>query len=45
MANFIKEFGNEGIDRVVPVGCAQNMGLTWDGYEIIPSLTRKINIQ
>ena len=43
--NFIKENNIEGIDRVVPVGSALNIGLDWDGYEIISALTRKIVVQ
>ena len=32
------------IDRVVPLGSALEIGLIWDGYDIIRSLTRKISI-
>ena len=45
MKDFIKEISNDGIDRVVPVGHALNIGLVWDGYEIISVLTRRITIQ
>lgn len=31
-----------GIDRVVPVGRAFDMGLIWDGFDIITSLSRTI---
>lgn len=44
MKNFIAKSGNEGIDRAVPIGQALNVGLVWDGYEIISALTRKIVI-
>ena len=44
MKNFIAKNSNEGIDRAVPIGQALNVGLVWDGYEIISALTRKIVI-
>lgn len=31
-----------GIDRIVPIGRAFDMGNIWDGYDIIQSLSRKI---
>lgn len=34
-----------GIDRVVPVGNAIDMGLVWDGYDIVSSLSREIVFQ
>lgn len=34
-----------GIDRVVPVGAAIDMGLFWDGYDIVTSLSREIVFQ
>jgi len=34
-----------GIDRVVPVGSAIDMGLVWDGYDIVASLSREIVFQ
>jgi hypothetical protein len=34
-----------GIDRVVPVGSAIDMGLVWDGYDIVASLSRDIVFQ
>lgn len=33
-----------GIDRIVPVGKAMDIGLIWDGYNLINSLSRIINI-
>ena len=29
-----------GIDRIVPIGSAMDIGLTWDGYNLIDTLTR-----
>ncbi len=34
-----------GIDRVVPVGKAMQMGIVWDGYEIVDSLSRVVQVQ
>jgi hypothetical protein len=34
-----------GIDRIVPVGSALNISTTWDGYDLLHSLTRVIDIQ
>jgi hypothetical protein len=34
-----------GIDRVVPVGSAIDMGLVWDGYDVVSSLSREIVFQ
>jgi hypothetical protein len=33
-----------GIDRIVPVGAALNMGMLWDGYDVISCLSRIIDI-
>lgn len=34
-----------GIDRIVPVGNAIDMGLYWDGYDLLSSLSRVIEIR
>lgn len=39
---FIVREGLTGIDRVVPVGKALDMGTIWDGYDLIASLSRVI---
>lgn len=33
-----------GIDRIVPVGSAMDIGVVWDGYDIISMLSRKIQM-
>jgi len=33
-----------GIDRIVPVGSALEIGVIWDGYDIIDSLSRVIDV-
>ncbi|MBN3854487.1 acyl-CoA reductase [Paraburkholderia sp. Ac-20340] len=34
-----------GVDRVVPVGRALDMNIVWDGYDIVASLSRVVDIQ
>lgn len=34
-----------GIDRIVPVGQALEMDLVWDGYNVVDSLSRRIDIR
>lgn len=34
-----------GIDRVVPVGRALDMNIVWDGYDIVGSLSRLIDVK
>ena len=33
-----------GIDRVVPIGSSMNFTLTWDGYDLIRTLSRSIGV-
>lgn len=37
--------GRQGIDRIVPVGKAMDIGVYWDGYDIIGTLSRKIIVE
>lgn len=41
--DLVYEWGLIGIDRVVPVGKALDMGVIWDGYDIISMLSRVIS--
>ena len=47
--NDLKEFvvknRLQGIDRIVPIGEALNIGVVWDGYEIIRGLSRIVEIR
>ena len=36
---------NLGIDRIVPVGSALEIGIIWDGYDMIYTLTRIIDLK
>jgi hypothetical protein len=42
---FIINSGIKGVDRVVPVGAASDFSLIWDGYDIIKSLSRSIEVR
>lgn len=41
----LSQTGPLGIDRIVPIGQTLDFSLTWDGYDIIRSLSRKIIIE
>lgn len=42
IAEFVIRNNLLGIDRIVPIGAALQMDSTWDGYDIIRSLSREI---
>jgi hypothetical protein len=46
---FLKSFFHknnlEGIDRIVPIGQALNIDLTWDGYDLTKVLSRVIDVR
>jgi hypothetical protein len=46
--NELKEFvmtsRPKGIDRIVPIGKTMDFALIWDGYDLIRSLSRELNI-
>ena len=44
LANFLKKTSSLGINRVVPVGKALNMGFVWDGFEIDKKLTKLVEL-
>ena len=43
IVNLVYEYGLTGIDRIVPVGKALDMGAVWDGYDMIGMLSRIIS--
>ena len=47
--NFFRDFlfdnSLKGIDRIVPIGKALDIGLIWDGYDLNKFLTRIIDIK
>lgn len=38
------EHGLRGIDRIVPIGQAMNIGIVWDGCDLVRSLSRFVNV-
>lgn len=40
----VNQSGSRGIDRVVPIGSALEMGLYWDGYDVVSQLTRRVEV-
>jgi len=45
LTSFIKKNHLKGIDRIVTFGSTLDIGVIWDGYDIIRSLSRIIDIQ
>jgi hypothetical protein len=42
--NFMKKTHPSGIDRIVPVGHTTDFSLTWDGYDLINTLSREVTL-
>jgi hypothetical protein len=40
----VVEHGLRGIDRIVPIGQAMDIGVIWDGYDLIRTLSRIVNV-
>jgi len=45
LRDFVLQNRLDGIDRIVPVGRALDMDVIWDGYDIVKSLTRIIDVK
>ena len=45
LKNFVINNKLKGIDRVVPVGQSLDISLMWDGYDIVSTLSRCIEIK
>jgi hypothetical protein len=43
--NIIYSAGNVGIDRIVPVGSALDIGIVWDGYDMIYTLSKIVDLK
>jgi hypothetical protein len=41
---FVADNSLRGVDRIVPVGSALDIGVMWDGYDIIRALSRTVEI-
>ena len=44
LTSFFTENKPKGIDRAVPMGKSMDFALTWDGYDLIRQLSRKITV-
>jgi hypothetical protein len=44
LIEFIAMYRPKGIDRAVPMGKSMDFSLNWDGYDLIRSLSRKVQI-
>ena len=45
LLSFIVNNSLIGIDRIVPIGQALNIGVIWDGYDLIRKLSRIIEVR
>jgi len=45
LRDFVVKNRLSGIDRIVPVGSALDIGVIWDGYDIVRSLSRIIELK
>ena len=43
LSRFVLENGLTGVDRIVPVGHTMDFALTWDGYDLIRTLSRSVS--
>lgn len=44
LTNIVRKLGPSGIDRIVPIGRTMEFSLVWDGYELINTLSRRVEI-
>jgi len=44
IADFVKENGVYGVDRIVPFGSSLEFSLIWDGHDLIEAMSRKISV-
>ena len=45
LTDFVIQNRLSGIDNITPIGSALDIGVIWDGYDIIRSLSRTINVR
>jgi len=38
----VYSYGTRGVDRIVPIGQTMELSFTWDGYDMIEAMSRKI---
>lgn len=44
LAGKLADWHMSGVDRIVPVGHALDFSLTWDGFDLIESMSRRISV-
>jgi hypothetical protein len=44
LRDFVIKNSLRGIDRIVPVGSALDIGVVWDGYDIVRALSRVVEV-
>ncbi|WP_291971456.1 acyl-CoA reductase [Candidatus Symbiopectobacterium sp.] len=44
LATFLSQYHPKGVDRIVPMGRSMDFSLQWDGYDLIYTLSRTINL-
>ena len=44
LSSFLKKIKPKGIDRIVPIGRTMDFSLIWDGYNMIESLSRRVEV-
>ncbi len=44
LERFVRECRPAGLDRIVPVGHTTDFSLTWDGYDLIATLSRAVTV-
>ena len=44
IVKFVNEDHPQGVDRFVPLGKSMDFTLVWDGYDLITTLSRIVNI-
>jgi len=45
LANLVTQNNLLGVDRIVPIGQAMDIGVVWDGYDIVKSLSRIVDVR
>lgn len=45
LRSIVMKYGFAGVDRIVPFGSAADIGLIWDGYDIVRSLSRIVALR
>ena len=45
LLDFVVNNRLSGIDRIVPIGSALDIGVIWDGYDIVKSLSRVVEVK